>query len=201
MVGGPTPAVERFVEECAAHAVPAKRLPVAAAFHTPLVEHAVEPFAAACADVAFTAPVVPVYADTAGAAYGAGPDADRRTLVEQLRRPVDFAVRLAEMYADGIRVFVEFGPKNTLSSLVERVLGPQGVEAVPCDRGGRADSAAVLKEAALRLRVLGLPLTGVNRYDAPPRPEHRTPSSVARLLEGPNFALRSREAAIAHQLA
>ncbi|MEV0374845.1 beta-ketoacyl synthase N-terminal-like domain-containing protein [Streptomyces sp. NPDC050636] len=191
VVGGPTPAVERFVRWCAGQSVPVQRLPVAAAFHTAFVEHALDAFGADCAAVEFAEPRLRVYANTAGATYGQDPAANRRTLVAQLRHPVDFGARLEEMYADGVRVFVEFGPQRILTGLVERTLGDRGAEAVPCDIGGAADGTAVLKEAALRLAVLGLPLTGINRHDAPARPPHPAPSKVARLLEGPTFALEA----------
>ncbi|GHF55854.1 hypothetical protein GCM10010218_41770 [Streptomyces mashuensis] len=194
VVGGPTEAVERFVAHCLERAVPAKRLPVAAAFHTPLVRHAAGPFAEACARVDFAAPRLPVHAGTEGAAYGRGAEADRRTLVDQLLRPVEFAAALRRMREDGFGVFVEFGPGTTLSRLVERAPGGDAVETFSCDPGpGSGDGAAALKEAALRLAVLGLPVTGVNRYDAPPPEARPAPSPVARLLEGPNFAVLARQ--------
>ncbi|MEV4742497.1 SDR family NAD(P)-dependent oxidoreductase [Streptomyces sp. NPDC049555] len=193
VVGGPTEAVERFVARCLQQGLAAKRLPVAAAFHTPLVAHAARPFAEACARVEFARPRIPVHAGAAGAAYGPDPEADRHTLVEQLLQPVDFAQRLQQMHAGGFGVFVEFGPGGTLTRLVERTLGAGSVVAVPCDRGEGADSAAVLKEAALRLAVLGLPVTGINRYDAPPPGRRPAPSAVARVLEGPNFAWVARQ--------
>ncbi|MEU2871614.1 SDR family NAD(P)-dependent oxidoreductase [Streptomyces olivoreticuli] len=194
VVGGRTDVVERFVTHCLQEGVPAKRLPVAAAFHTPLVDHATRPFTDACAQVDFAAPQVPVFAGAAGARYGQGPEADRLTLVGQLLRPVDFVERLRQIRADGFGVFVEFGPGSTLTRLVKRTLGADAVVAVPCDRGENGpDSAAVLKEAALRLAVLGLPVVGINRYDAPAPEECPAPSAVARLLEGPNFALKARQ--------
>ncbi|WP_338933035.1 beta-ketoacyl synthase N-terminal-like domain-containing protein [Streptomyces netropsis] len=194
VVGGPRAAVEDFVRSCAGQSVPVQRLPVAAAFHTAFVEHALDAFGAACATVDFAAPAIPVHANTAGATYGPDQEANRRTLVEQLRHPVEFASRLEEMHADGVGVFVEFGPGRTLTGLVERTLGERGAQAVPCDISG-ADGGVVLKEAALRLAVLGLPLAGINRYDAPERPQRPTASNVARLLEGPNFAWEARQGA------
>ncbi|MFF4160149.1 beta-ketoacyl synthase N-terminal-like domain-containing protein [Streptomyces sp. NPDC001678] len=188
-VGGPTAAVRHFTDECAARGLPVRLLPVAAAFHTPHIAHAAREFAAACAEAAFAPPALPVHANTAGASYGDDADANRRTLVEQLLRPVDFAARLEEMYADGIRVFVEFGPRRILTGLVERTLGADRVEAVACDAGPGTDACAALKRAAVHLAVLGLPLTGIDRYTAPPRPERRTPSKVARRLDGPFFAV------------
>ncbi|WP_258564924.1 type I polyketide synthase [Streptomyces sp. WELS2] len=195
VVAGPTPAVEAFLDSCRAAGVGTLRLPVGAAFHTPLVAHARAPFAHACAAIPFAAPTVPVLAGADGAGYGKDDDA-RATLVDQLTAPVDFAARLRELHDDGATVFVEFGPRRILAGLVRRTLAGRPVEVVSCDAADRTgDSAAALKSAALRLAVLGLPLTGINRYDAPPPPAPDPASTVARTLHGPNFAfLASREA-------
>ncbi len=189
-LGGPSAIVGAFVEWCTSRGVRAHRLDVAGAFHTEHVAHAAGAFETACSAVAFAAPAGQVYADTAGAAYTGDAAADRRTLAEQLRSPMDFAARLEEMYADGIRVFVEFGPGRTLSPMVERTLGKDSVEVIACDAGPDADSAAALLRAAVRLTVLGLPLSDLNRW-APParRPRTAAPSKVARTLEGPLFAM------------
>ncbi|MEU4351869.1 SDR family NAD(P)-dependent oxidoreductase [Streptomyces sp. NPDC023838] len=192
VIGGPAAQVRRFVRACQDAAVTARLLPVAAAFHTSLVDHALVPFQAACSDAAFRPPRLPVYANTEGAAYGADSEASRGVLVQQLRRPVDFEGRLREMYEDGFRVFVEFGPRQVLTRLVTRTLTARDVETVPCDAGNPASGASDLKEAALRLAVLGMPVHDINRYDAPAAPPRPTPSSVSRLLEGPMFAVESR---------
>ncbi|MEU2713253.1 beta-ketoacyl synthase N-terminal-like domain-containing protein [Streptomyces sp. NPDC007205] len=187
-VGGPTAAVRRFLEWCADRNLAARELPVAAAFHTARVAHAAEAFGAACAEVNFAPPQLPVHANTTGAAYGQDAVQNRRTLVQQLQHPVDFAAGVEAMYADGTRVFVEFGPRRTLTNLVARILRDRDVEVVSCDAGPGKDSCAALKDAAVRLAVLGLPLVGIDRYDAPPRGQHPAPSTVARTLEGPLFA-------------
>ncbi|MFF7097355.1 beta-ketoacyl synthase N-terminal-like domain-containing protein [Streptomyces rubradiris] len=196
VVAGPTPAVETFLDSCRAAGVGALRLPVGAAFHTPLVAPARAPFADACAQVPFAAPTVAVHAGADGARYGEDGDAARATLVDQLTAPVDFAARLRELHDDGVTVFVEFGPRRILAGLVRRTLAGRPVEVVSCDAADRTgDAAAALKSAALRLAVLGLPLTGINRYDAPPSPAPDATSTVARTLHGPNFAFHaSREA-------
>ncbi|AEW98045.1 MULTISPECIES: type I polyketide synthase [Streptomycetaceae] len=189
VVGGPTEAVERFLDACRGDGVAARRLPVEAAFHTRLVGHAGETFAAACAEVAFAPPAVAVYADAPGARYAGDAAADRRTLAAQVRGRVDFHARVREMYDDGVRVFVEFGPRRTLAGLVRRTLAGHGdVEVVSCDGGPGVDGAVALKSAAVRLAVLGLPLADVNRYDAAEAAPAREPSGVARVLRGPRFA-------------
>jgi malonyl CoA-acyl carrier protein transacylase len=197
VVGGSTEAVERFTEACAAQRITARRLPVAAAFHTPLVRHAVDAFAAALEGVGFDSPAFPVYANTRGASYSGDAAADRKVLTEQILHPVDFRDRLEEMYADGCRVFVEFGPKQALCHFAARTLEGRGIETIPTDIGTGGDGALTLKQAAVRLAVLGLPIRDINRYDAPPPQERPQPSKVARTLDGPNFAVHAR--AEAHQ--
>ncbi|SHH04218.1 type I polyketide synthase [Streptoalloteichus hindustanus] len=181
VVGGPTLAVDAFVTSCADQRIFARVLPAAAAFHTAHVQHAVDEFAAAVAAAAFRPPRVPVYANTRGARYGEDVEATRRVLVEQLRHPVDFAGRLEEMHRDGFRVFVEFGPGQALTRLVERTLGDRGVVAVATDGGPDQDSDVQLKRAGLQLALLGQPLADLNRYLAP-APERRTPSPSAVVL-------------------
>ncbi|WP_157894779.1 type I polyketide synthase [Streptantibioticus cattleyicolor] len=196
VVGGPTPAVEELAAACLRDGGPAvRRLPVAAAFHTPLMAHAVPVFAEAVSRTEVRPPAHPVLACTPGARYGTDPEADRRVLAEQITRPVDFAGRVRELYDDGCRVFVECGPKGILSRLVRRTLGDATVETVPADTGPGTDSAAALKNAALRLAVLGFGIRHINRYDAPDPPPPAPPSPVARRLAGPVFAMRARRAA------
>ncbi|GAA0395440.1 hypothetical protein GCM10010357_15570 [Streptomyces luteireticuli] len=165
VVGGATRRIEELVAGAKAEGITASRLPVSAAFHTPFVEHAVESFRSAVESTEFRAPDRPVYADTAGAAYGSDPPRNKSVLVEQLRNPVDFSGRITEMYDAGFRVFVEFGPKSVLSALVEHTLTDKPVVCLSADRGPRACADRSLKLLALRLRVLGLPIHGISRYD------------------------------------
>ncbi|MDX3224950.1 polyketide synthase [Streptomyces sp. ME19-01-6] len=194
VIGGPTAAVERFIATCGERRIPAQRLSVEAAFHTPHVRHAVASFAHDLADIPLRAPRVPVYANTPGANYGDAPEANREVLARQIVNTVDFQARLREMYADGFRVFVEFGPKRTLSQFVEQTLGEHGVDIVWTDIGTGGDSALALKQAAVQLTVLGLPLTGIDRYDEPVPPSP-VASAVARVLDGPQFATIARQEA------
>lgn len=192
VVGGPTATVERFTATCGERRIPAQRLPVGAAFHTPHVQHAVASFARGIADIPLHAPRVPVYANTPGASYGDDPEANRGILTRQIINTVDFQARLREMYADGFRVFVEFGPKRTLSQFVEQTLGEHGVDIVWTDIGTGGDSALALKQAAVQLAVLGLPLRGIDRHDEPVPPPP-VASAVARVLDGPQFATIARQ--------
>lgn len=166
VVGGPTAEVEAFVVAASKHDMPARLLSVSAAFHTSHVAHAVERFRPAVASVHIGERSAAVYANSPGAKYGADPAANAETLVGQLLEPVEFADAVRAMHDDGCTVFVEFGPKQVLTRLVQRILADEAVVAIPTDAGPLGDSDVALKQAAVRLAVLGAPMTGVNAYIA-----------------------------------
>ncbi|MFI5606904.1 beta-ketoacyl synthase N-terminal-like domain-containing protein [Amycolatopsis sp. NPDC051903] len=167
VVGGGTTAVGSFVAACRAEGLTVRELPVAGAFHTRYVAHAVEPFREAVADTVVREPRLPVYANSAGGSYGPSVDANREVLTGQLLEAVEFVRGLEAMRDAGCTVFVEFGPKGVLTQLVQRTLG-DAVAAIPTDAGPTGDSDAALKKAALRLAVLGAPIRDVHRADAAP---------------------------------
>ncbi|XVV01164.1 beta-ketoacyl synthase N-terminal-like domain-containing protein [Actinosynnema sp. CA-248983] len=168
VVGGGTEAVRAFVEAARAAGLDAQLLPVAAAFHTPYVMHAVDAFRAAVSSVDVREPVAEVYANTLGAVYGRDIAHNRAVLVDQLGKPVAFADRVREMYAAGYRVFVEFGPRAVLSGLVRRVLGDDTDAVVlSADAGPGRDGDRAIKHLVARLTVLGLPLISPDRFTAP----------------------------------
>ncbi|MFJ4810428.1 SDR family NAD(P)-dependent oxidoreductase [Streptomyces longwoodensis] len=194
VVGGATDAVERFVAAAGAAGVRALRLPVSAAFHTPFVGHAVEAFGRAVADAEIREPRRPVYANSPGASYGSDVASNRRTLVDQLVKPVEFAERVEEMYAAGFRTFVEFGPKNVLTKLVDRILGEREHFAVRLDPGSEGDADLTLKRAVAELAVLGLPLATTDRYVAEP-PVEEPVKGMTVPLNGINHVPEARRAA------
>ncbi|MGN9791970.1 beta-ketoacyl synthase N-terminal-like domain-containing protein [Streptomyces sp. OZ13] len=201
VVGGPTAEIDRLVADQAGGALPAKRLPVSAAFHTRFVAHAADAFREAVERVDMAAPRIPVYADAPGASYGNDIAANRRTLVDQLLQPVDFAARIEEMYADGYRVFVEFGPKRVLSDLVDRILeGREDVVTVAVDGGPAKDGEIAAKRAALELTILGLPVAGIDDRTAPV-PAEPARKGMAIPLRGVNYVSDARRSAYAEALA
>jgi acyl transferase domain-containing protein len=98
-------------------------LPVRGAFHTPLMESARAPFAAALADVDVRPPRVPVVSGATGAPF----NDVRAGLVDALTTPVRWSLVLETLHGLGARRFLEVGPGNVLTGLVRKTL--DGVEA------------------------------------------------------------------------
>jgi malonyl CoA-acyl carrier protein transacylase len=96
----------------------AMELPVAGAFHSPMMAGAVAQFRAALERAEISAPRVPVVS-----AVTAEPIGDiRDTLAEALVRPVRWRETLGALHDLGARRFLEIGPGKVLTGLVKRTL-------------------------------------------------------------------------------
>ena len=121
VVSGSTSACERFVplaeEAGAMRVVP---LAVAGAFHTPLMQSAVERLAAVLADVEIRPPRVPVISNVDAAAHD-DPDEIRELLVKQVVNPVLWEASVREVLGRGVSGAYEIGPGRVLRGLLKRI--------------------------------------------------------------------------------
>ena len=174
VLSGSSAEIDRAVLLLSARKLSSKRLPVAAAFHSPLVADAAQPFLAALADIPFGAARLPVYANSTAAAYPDDEVAAKSLLAGQLARPVEFVAEIEALHAAGIRTFLEAGPGARLTGLVKAILGERPHLALALDasngkRNGIDDLARVLAQLA----VLGHPLR-LDLWDAGHRPSVAT---------------------------
>jgi [acyl-carrier-protein] S-malonyltransferase len=118
VLSGPSDAVTEARKALRAEGVKAIRLPVAGAFHSPLMAAAAERFREALAEVEFAPPARPVYSSTAAA-----PFTDVRAgLAAALTEPVLWTETLRQLRAAGAECFFETGPGDVLTGLVRRTL-------------------------------------------------------------------------------
>ncbi len=127
VIGGATDAVNDAVAviERAGHNV--VRLPVSHAFHTRIVAPASEPLMTFLREeVEVRPPVLPIVANATGELYPMQPGVEAEMieiLGQQIASPVQFVKGLNTLYDEGVRVFVEVGPKRALFGFVEDVFG------------------------------------------------------------------------------
>lgn len=129
VISGAKGAIDRAVGLAKEHG--AKRaviLPVSAPFHCPLMQPAADAMAAALADVALRAPLVPVYANVTAAPVS-DPDMIRTLLVEQVTGMVRWRESVAAMFAAGVHDYVELGGK-VLGPMVKRTAPDASVTSV-----------------------------------------------------------------------
>ncbi|MGV4982058.1 SDR family oxidoreductase [Streptomyces sp. NRAIS4] len=180
VISGPTADIEAAVRLLRAAGLGARRIPVACAFHSPLVAGAGERFAEVLADKPVRPPEFPVWANRTAAPYPHDPDQVRAELAAQIGAPVAFAAQIEAMYEAGARLFVEAGPGRVLTRLVGRILGDRPHTTVACepsaDSGlrGWLDALAQLAVAGQPVRTAWL-LRGRDAVDALRTPASRRP--------------------------
>jgi acyl transferase domain-containing protein/NAD(P)H-dependent flavin oxidoreductase YrpB (nitropropane dioxygenase family)/NAD(P)-dependent dehydrogenase (short-subunit alcohol dehydrogenase family) len=145
VISGPTAAVEAALGTLAGLRIGAKRLPVACAFHSPVVAAGAATFGAALAGREVHAPAVEVWSNTAAAPYPDSPDGIRALLARQIADPVRFAEQIEAMYAAGARTFVEAGPGDVLTRLVRSILDDRPHLTVALDRAGEPGLPRLLR--------------------------------------------------------
>ena len=104
-------------EEGAIRSVP---LSVAGAFHTPLMEDAVEKLAAALAEVPLKQPRIPVISNVDARQHN-DPEEIRDLLIKQVVSPVHWEASMRQLLADGFDQYYEIGPGRTMRGLLRRI--------------------------------------------------------------------------------
>jgi [acyl-carrier-protein] S-malonyltransferase len=129
VLSGSVPAIERAEEAAKSRGAKAIRLKVAGAFHSPLMQPAVEPIRAALAGLEFREPRFPIVANVSGRFVG-DPAALRDGLSRHVVSPVRWERSMQALGGGGFDAFVEAGPGQVLSKLVKRALPGVRVTAI-----------------------------------------------------------------------
>jgi acyl transferase domain-containing protein/NAD(P)H-dependent flavin oxidoreductase YrpB (nitropropane dioxygenase family) len=153
VISGGTEAIAQAVKLLSEAGLSVKKIPVAAAFHSPLVAAAEQSFAAVLAGHETGASKFPVWSNVDAAPYGEV----RQAMARQLAAEVRFVEQIESMYEAGARVFVEAGPGSVLTGLVRKILGDRPYTAVSCDSAGEHGLKVLLRGLA-DLAVAGVPV-------------------------------------------
>ena len=132
VVSGTNAACERIAElATAAGAMRVIPLAVAGAFHTPLMQPAVERLRAVLAEVRFQSPRIPVVSNVDARTHS-DPEEIRSLLVDQVVRPVRWEDSVRWMIAElGVEQYYEIGPGRVLRGLLKRIDRLLPCESVP----------------------------------------------------------------------
>ncbi len=213
VLSGATAEIHRAAQLLDARSIRNRKLPVSAAFHSPLVANARVPFANALRHISIAAGSIAVFSNTTADVYPADAAGAATLLASQLACPVEFVRQIEKMHASGIRTFLEVGPGGKLSGLVRAILQGRDHDAVALDassgkKSGIFDLACVLghlaalghnvdlarwdESFALQPRpseskkpAMTVRLTGANYVKARPVAAQRPPVTVAPLTPTP----------------
>ena len=95
-------------------------LPVSGAFHTPLMQSAVDGLSKIIDTIPFDEPVIPVIANTTAQPM-TNAEQVKAELLRQLCNGVQWQRSIEYMVNDGVSTFIEIGPGEVLSGLIRRI--------------------------------------------------------------------------------
>ncbi|MDQ5854343.1 MAG: polyketide synthase dehydratase domain-containing protein [Chloroflexota bacterium] len=157
VLAGPADVIDRARERLLASNIFCERLPFSRPYHTQAFASQLGPVRASLADAPVRPPTVPIYSCTTAEIYPSGVEEIRRLMIEHWCRPVQFQETIRKMYADGVRIFLELGPRGNLTAFVEDILRSQSHLAI-CADSQRRHGLTQLNHVVALLSTHGVPL-------------------------------------------
>ena len=124
--------------------------------HCPLMENWREPWYRIHHRETVPVPGVRFYSNASGGWYEAERDRIAEALTNQATAPVDFRRVVHAAYEDGVRIFIENGPRGSCANWIGDILGQRDHVAVHLDRPHAG--LAQLVDALAQLEVCGVPV-------------------------------------------
>jgi len=149
VLSGSVAAIERAEEVARTRGAKAVRLQVAGAFHSPLMDSAVQPVREAISRINFHTPKFPVVPNASGKPT-TQPLVLRDLLSRHLSSTVKWDASLRAMAEMGITHFIEAGPGDVLAKLARRAVPGAEVRTVGSPDEARAVGQEIRQPAAVR---------------------------------------------------
>jgi amino acid adenylation domain-containing protein len=123
VVSGPDEAITAFAAKLDGERIVHRKLVTSHAFHSRMVEPALQPFAEFIRPIPFAEPQIPVVSTVTGQWLTAAEIGNPEYWTRQLRRTVRFTDAITELAKTPERIFLEVGPSETLVQLIRQTIG------------------------------------------------------------------------------
>ncbi|MCB0184655.1 MAG: SDR family NAD(P)-dependent oxidoreductase, partial [Caldilineaceae bacterium] len=124
VIAGKREAVLAIAEQFAAAGVKTRQLAVSHAFHSPLMEPMLDDFAQIAQSITYHPPQIPIVSNVTGQlstdALSTVSLSNWQYWVRHVRETVRFADGMTTLFAQGVNILLEIGPKPTLLGMVDR---------------------------------------------------------------------------------
>jgi acyl transferase domain-containing protein/phosphopantetheinyl transferase len=172
VICGPERAIDEMIQALAGKVAICQKLPFARAYHTPWFDVFTEPLRRYFDTVAIGQSGVAVYSCITASRYGNDPDEVRDIISTGWASTVRFRETIQAMYRDGMRIFVEAGPRGNLTGFIDDTLRGKPYIAIPANTQQRP-GILQLQHMLAQLVAHGVPVRLHHLY------ARRNPSVVA----------------------
>jgi len=122
VIAGEKAAVEEAIKLFKALGVEAQDIAVSHAFHSEIIRPAIEPYREFLKKIPIKSWDIPIISNVTADFFPKDTESIYDLLVTQMVSPVEFINQIKKMYEEGVRVFIECGPKRVLSAFVIETL-------------------------------------------------------------------------------
>jgi acyl transferase domain-containing protein len=158
VVAGPSDKIAAAKEGLSKSGLKVIQLPVTAAFHSPLVAFADKPFSQAIDKQNFSKAHTTIYSNVTAKEYPKSADKIKQSFKTNMLNAVKFTQQITAMAEKGASIFVEFGPKNVLTGLVNKILTDKPHMAIALNGSPKKNSDVIYRDALVQLKVAGVDL-------------------------------------------
>lgn len=135
VVSGPEAAIGEFESRAAAEGLQVTTLKTSHAFHSPMMAPVLEPLKSLVASVNRRAPGLEIHSTALGRPLTPGEACDPDYWAQQVIEPVRFADAIVGAAGNGRRIFLELGPRRSLSTFCRQTLGREKALAIVTSLG------------------------------------------------------------------
>ncbi|TDC97025.1 SDR family NAD(P)-dependent oxidoreductase [Nonomuraea deserti] len=148
VLSGDEASVLQLAEQLASRGCKTRRLTVSHAFHSPLMEPAIEEFVNVARGLAFRPPEIPVVSNVTGELATAEELTSPEYWARHLRQAVRFCDGVRTLRDQGVSTFIELGPDAVLSAMVKDCLDGWTGAVAPALRRDRAETGTLIEALA-----------------------------------------------------
>ncbi len=147
VVSGMTDVIGAFARELESEGVLCRLLPTSHAFHSSMMDPILDAFGAEVRRVPLSPPSVPIISTLTGTWLTAGEALDPAYWTRHLRETVRFSAAVETALGGPPTLFLEVGPRHTLSTLVKQHASPWSGEKVPATVASLTDGPMSERDA------------------------------------------------------
>ncbi|MDA8242710.1 MAG: acyltransferase domain-containing protein, partial [Elusimicrobia bacterium] len=158
VIAGEARAVEQAVQHFKAMGVEAGEIPVSHAFHSQIVAPAMGPYRKFLENIPIKTADMKILSNVTADFFPTDTRGIYDMLIKQMTSPVEFIKQLERMYAEGVRTFIECGPKRVLSAFATATLKDKKDITVLASNHPKRGGITELNDLFANMTALGIPV-------------------------------------------
>ncbi|PIU20450.1 MAG: beta-ketoacyl synthase, partial [Elusimicrobia bacterium CG08_land_8_20_14_0_20_59_10] len=158
VIAGEAKAVEQAVQAFKNMGVEAGEIPVSHAFHSEIIKSAMGPYRNFLQSIPIKTADMKILSNVTADFFPVDTQGIYDILIKQMTSPVEFIKQLERMYAEGVRTFIECGPKRVLSAFATATLKDKKDITVLASNHPKRGGITELNDLLANMTALGIPV-------------------------------------------